>query len=288
MSRHLSKAASRLRTHLSRAASRLRKQLSRAPLWLRLVSATLLLVTVAITATGLFAVRLLRSYLVERVDDQLRVATAPRDPPPPPVDARPDGRPQRYFGLFHGVVLGPDGTLVRTISESTEQHSPDLPPLTLTEVIELRGRPFTVESREPGGPSWRVVAVPTRAGQIRMMAISTADVDATVSQLILIVAAGGGSTLAVLGFVCYWLVRRSLRPLRQIAITANDIAGGDLSRRVPSGPAPPRSASSAARSTPCSPRSRWRSASARRPPSRPAGPPCPPASPPRQPGARRS
>ncbi|GAA2863218.1 sensor histidine kinase [Nonomuraea rubra] len=233
MSRHLSKAASRLRTHLSRAASRLRKQLSRAPLWLRLVSATLLLVTVAITATGLFAVRLLRSYLVERVDDQLRVATAPRDPPPPPVDARPDGRPQRYFGLFHGVVLGPDGTLVRTISESTEQHSPDLPPLTLTEVIELRGRPFTVESREPGGPSWRVVAVPTRAGQIRMMAISTADVDATVSQLILIVAAGGGSTLAVLGFVCYWLVRRSLRPLRQIAITANDIAGGDLSRRVP-------------------------------------------------------
>nr|SBO94963.1 Phosphate regulon sensor protein PhoR (SphS) [Nonomuraea gerenzanensis] len=218
---------------LSPVAGRVRKQLSRAPLWLRLVSATLLLVTVAITATGLFAVRLLRSYLVERVDEQLRVATAPRDPPPPPVDMRPDGRPQRYFGLFHGVVLDPDGRLLRTISESTEEHTPALPRLTLTEVVELRGRPFTVESRDPGGPSWRVVAVPTRTGQSRMMAISTADVDATVSQLILIVAVGGGSTLAVLGFVCYWLVRRSLRPLRQIASTANDIADGDLSRRVP-------------------------------------------------------
>ncbi|AQZ64552.1 sensor histidine kinase [[Actinomadura] parvosata subsp. kistnae] len=226
MSRHPSKAVRGI-------AGGLRRQLSRAPLWLRLVSATLLLVTLAITATGLFAVRLLRSYLVERVDQQLRVATAPRDPPPPPVDPRPGGRPQRYFGLFHGVVLGPDGRPARTISESTEEHTPDLPALTLAEVVELRGRPFTVESRDAGGPSWRVVAVPTRDGQSRMMAISLADVDATVSQLVLIVAVGGGCTLVVLGFVCYGLVRRSLRPLRQIASTANDIAGGDLSRRVP-------------------------------------------------------
>ncbi|MGW4797879.1 sensor histidine kinase [Nonomuraea sp. NPDC004297] len=213
--------------------SGLRKQLSRAPLWLRLVSATLLLVTLAITLTGLFAVRLLRSYLVERVDQQLRVATAPRDPPPLPVEPRSGVRPQRYFGLFHGVILGPDGSLLRTISESTEEHTPDLPHLTLSDAVELRGRPFTVESRDAGGPSWRAVAVPTRDGQIRMMAISTADVDATVSQLVLIVAVGGGGTLVVLGLACHWLVRRSLRPLGEIARTANDIAGGDLSRRVP-------------------------------------------------------
>ncbi|MEV4168237.1 HAMP domain-containing sensor histidine kinase [Nonomuraea sp. NPDC049709] len=211
----------------------LRKQLSRAPLWLRLVSATLLLVTLAITLTGLFAVRLLRGYLVERVDQQLRAATMPwRDAPPPP-DPRPDARPQRFFGLFHGVILDSGGVLVRTISESTEEHRPDLPRLTLADVIELRGRPFTVDSREAGGPSWRVVAVPGRLGESRVMAISLGDVDGTVSQLGLIVAVGGGGTLVVLGFACYWLVRRSLRPLRQIAHTANDIADGDLSRRVP-------------------------------------------------------
>ncbi|MEV0623771.1 HAMP domain-containing sensor histidine kinase [Nonomuraea sp. NPDC050404] len=219
---------SRIRRHLGKV----RKHLSRAPLWLRLVSATLLLVTLAITLTGLFAVRLLRSYLIERVDQQLRVATAPRDPPPPP-DLRPGIRPQRYFGLYHGVLLGPGGVQLRTISESTDEHTPDLPHLTIGQVLEREGRPFTVESREAGGPSWRVVAVPGRAGQSRLMAISLGSVDATVSQLILIVAIGGGGTLAVLGIACYWLVRRSLRPLGEIARTAKDIAGGDLSRRVP-------------------------------------------------------
>ncbi|MFI6632883.1 sensor histidine kinase [Nonomuraea fuscirosea] len=215
-----------------RPYARLRKQLARAPLWLRLVSATLLLVTLAITLTGLFAVRLLRSYLVERVDQQLRVAALPRDAPPP-AEPRPDGRTQRFFGLFHGVVLSPGGDLVRIISESTETNTPDLPRLTAADVIAMRGRPFTVESRYADGPSWRVVAVPTRGGLTRMTAISLGDVDATVSQLFVIVAAAGGGTLVVLGFACFWLVRRSLRPLGEIARTAKDIAGGDLSRRVP-------------------------------------------------------
>ncbi|MEV0383922.1 HAMP domain-containing sensor histidine kinase [Nonomuraea sp. NPDC050643] len=214
--------------------SRVRKQLARAPLWLRLLTVTLLLVTLAITLTGLFAVRLMRGYLVERVDQQLRSATMPwRDDVPPPPEPRPDGRPQRFFGLFHGVVLDSGGLLVRTVSESTEEYTPDLPRLTIDDVIRRRGRPFTVESRGTGGPSWRVVAVPIRQGGSRVLAISLGDVQATVSQLGLVVVVAGGGTLIVLGFACYWMVRRSLRPLGEIARTAKDIAGGDLSRRVP-------------------------------------------------------
>ncbi|MEO3867745.1 HAMP domain-containing sensor histidine kinase [Nonomuraea sp. B12E4] len=213
-----------------------RKHLARAPLWLRLVSATLLLVTLAITLTGLFAVRLLRGYLVERVDQQLHAATrpfreAPTDTPPEPP--RPGLRPQRFYGLFHAVILDADGATVRTISESPEDHTPALPKLTRADVLRLGDRPFTVESRVEGGPDWRVVAVPVRNGQSRVVAINLADAEATVSQLVLIVAVGGGGTLIVLGFACYWLVRRSLRPLGQIARTAKEIAGGDLSRRVP-------------------------------------------------------
>ncbi|MFC4120193.1 sensor histidine kinase [Nonomuraea zeae] len=211
----------------------LRKQLARTPLWLRLVSATLLLVTLAITLTGLFAVRLLRGYLVERVDQQLRAASRPvRDVPPPP-DLRQEARPQRFFGLFHSVLLDSGGVAIRTLSESTEEHTPALPRLTGADVIARKGRPFTVDSRVAGGPSWRVVAVPGRLGESRVFAISMGDVDDTVSQLALIVAVGGGGTLVVLGFACYWLVRRSMRPLGEIARTAKDIAGGDLSRRVP-------------------------------------------------------
>ncbi|MEV3981066.1 HAMP domain-containing sensor histidine kinase [Nonomuraea sp. NPDC049758] len=211
----------------------MRKHLARAPLWLRLVSATLLLVTLAITVTGLFAVRLLRGYLVERVDRQLVAAAAPRDLPPPP-EARPAGRqPQRFFGLFHSVLVDAGGATVRVMSESTEEHTPKLPRLTGADVAARGGRPFTVESRASGGPDWRVVAVPARDGDSRVIAISLGDVEGTVARLALIVAFAGGGTLAVLGVACYWLVRRSLRPLREIGRTAKDIAGGDLSRRVP-------------------------------------------------------
>ncbi|WP_219514006.1 HAMP domain-containing protein [Nonomuraea ceibae] len=211
----------------------MRRHLARAPLWLRLVSVTLLLVTVAVTATGLFAVRLLRGYLVERVDHQLRAAGGAWRAMPPAPDPQPQVRPQRFYGLFHQVLVDPGGTVTRTLAESTESHLPDLPPLTTTEVARRSGRPFTVESRSAGGPSWRVVAVPRRDGGARVIAISLGDVDATVSQLGVIVAAGGGGTLLVLGFACHWLVRRSLRPLGEIERTAGDIAGGDLSRRVP-------------------------------------------------------
>ncbi|NUO99700.1 MAG: HAMP domain-containing histidine kinase [Nonomuraea sp.] len=211
----------------------MRKHLARAPLWLRLVSATLLLVTLAITLTGLFTVRLLRGYLVERVDRQLIAAGAPRDLPPPP-ETRPEVRqPQRFFGLFHSVLVDAGGTTVRVLSESTEEQTPKLPRLTLADVVARGGRPFTVESVAPGGPDWRVIATPGRGGDSRVVAVSLGDVEGTVRRLALIVAFAGGGTLIVLGFACYWLVRRSLRPLREIARTARDIAGGDLSRRVP-------------------------------------------------------
>ncbi|MGV9375435.1 sensor histidine kinase [Nonomuraea sp. NPDC003707] len=221
--------------HLRAKGAAVRKHLARSPLWLRLVSATLLLVTLAITVTGLFAVRLMRGYLVERVDQQLLAASRPlREPPPPPTDQpRPGTRPQRFFGLFYAVILDSTGAPIRTLSESTEDHTPALPKLDLATVLELHGHPFTVESRAAGGPSWRVTAVPVRDGETRVIAVNLNDVDATVSQLALIVGVAGGGTLVVLGFACYWLVRRSLRPLREIARTAKDIAGGDLSRRVP-------------------------------------------------------
>ena len=46
------------------------------------------------------------------------------------------------------------------------------------------------------------------------------------------------ASLAVLlsmGVLVLWLVRRGLRPLRQMAETADAIASGDLTRRVPEG-----------------------------------------------------
>ncbi|WP_431894907.1 sensor histidine kinase [Nonomuraea sp. bgisy101] len=202
------------------------------PLWLRLVSATLLLVTLAITLTGGFAVRLLRGYLVERVDQQL--ATAARPLPFPDMAPRPvEGRPLRLPGLFHMVLLDRQGAMVRTFAESVDVDRPAIPRLTLADVIDRAGRPFDVDSVERDGPEWRAVAVPGPGQTTRVIAVSLGDIDRTVSRLVTIVVGVGGGVLVVLGLACYWLVRRSLRPLGEIERTAAAIAGGDLSRRVP-------------------------------------------------------
>lgn len=216
---------------VTKRLARVRSYLARAPIWLRLVTATLLLVTLAITLTGLFAVRLLRGYLVERVDQQLHAATIPwHSPRPPKLELRPDPKPRRFPGLFHSSVLAPDGSLIRTDAESTEDSTPRLPRLTAADVARRAERPFTVDSQS--GPAWRVIAFSVPEGT-RVIAVSLGEVDATVSQLALIVAVGGGATLAVLGFACFWLVRRSLRPLATIERTARHISDGDLARRVP-------------------------------------------------------
>ncbi|NUR84612.1 MAG: HAMP domain-containing protein, partial [Nonomuraea sp.] len=212
----------------------MRKYLARTPLWLRLVSVTLLLVTLAITLTGLFAVRLLRGYLVERVDQQLQAATRPwHDKAFRPPDDNPP-RPRRFPGLFHAVLLDSAGNLLRTDSEPTGDSIPNLPRLTAADVAARAERPFTVDS--PDGRSWRAIAFAVPEGS-RVFAVNLGEVDGTVTQLILIVGVGGGATLAVLGLATFWLVRRSLRPLGTIERTARHISDGDLSRRVPLWPA---------------------------------------------------
>ena len=212
-----------------RAARRL---LARTPLWLRLVAGTLLLVTLAITLTGVAAVQLLRGYLVDRVDRNLTIASAARPSPDRPVIplVRAPARPQRAPGSYYIVLLDRDGRLVHTVAEPPNA---DLPRLSITRAeASRRGREFfTVEA--PSGTPWRAVAVVEPEEETKVIAVSLGDVENTVSRLTVIVAGVGTAVLVVLAVAGYWLVRRSLRPLVEIETTAQAIAGGDLSRRVP-------------------------------------------------------
>ncbi|GIH28751.1 two-component sensor histidine kinase [Acrocarpospora phusangensis] len=216
----------------------MKKRLARTPLWLRLVVGTLAMVTLAIALTGGFAVQLLRGYLTERVDEQLAAASRPlRDMIDVPISELRfrDGvpRPQRFPGLFHVSILDARGDLVRTVAESPGAEKPALPRLTADEVRQRLGKAFTVPSVNSPDPPWRVVAVPGRDSQSRVVAMSMGDLERTVSRLTAIVAGAGGAVLVALGLACYWLVRRSLRPLGEVERTAAAIAAGDLSQRVP-------------------------------------------------------
>ncbi|ETK30847.1 hypothetical protein MPTA5024_38160 [Microbispora sp. ATCC PTA-5024] len=211
--------------------SELKRRLARTPLWLRLVGGTLLMVALAIALTGGFAVQLLRGYLVDRVDNQLmavgrRMPEPPGAPPLLPRGADP-GRPQRLFGSFYVVELDGNGAVVRTI-----QEPPNADPPTLSAPSAGRD-PWLFTAVSPSGTLWRVIATRDGRGGFRAAAISLNDIDGTVSRLVIIVSGVGCAVLVALGLAGYWLVRRSLRPLGEIERTAEAIAAGDLSRRVP-------------------------------------------------------
>ncbi len=65
-----------------------------------------------------------------------------------------------------------------------------------------------------------------------VVAISLADVHATLHRLLLVELLVTLSVLAAVGALAWWLIRVGLRPLTEMEGAAADIAAGDLSRRI--------------------------------------------------------
>jgi two-component system OmpR family sensor kinase len=213
-------------------------RLSRTPLWVRLVAGTLSLVAFALLLTGFVGTRLLHGYLLQRIDDQLEIVNRVQSPlvnrfqNQPPGVPRPDPQRSRFPGMFYGVILDSNGNVVDELAEPLTAKRPKLPALTSAEVDRRQGRPFTV-SGAGSDAGWRMAARQLRDGRSAVVAVSLADVDSTVSRLMVIDAAVGAVVLVCLGVMGFLLVRMSLRPLVEIEETAETIAAGDLSRRVP-------------------------------------------------------
>ena len=110
----------------------------RTPLWLRLISATLALVALGLTLTGVLGVRLLRTYLVDQVDDELRGAAAEAhrrvqemetgDPPAPLVPSQ-----------FTLTVLDREGTSRVSVRSELSPTEPDVPELAFPEALARAG-----------------------------------------------------------------------------------------------------------------------------------------------------
>jgi two-component system, OmpR family, sensor kinase len=204
----------------------------RTPLWLRLISAMLVLVALGLTLTGAFGVRLLRGYLVDRVDEQLAAAAvqlvpggdgmAGLEPQPTPIPTQ-----------FHVALVNREGTTVRAWQSALNDSAPELPQLTVGEAADRSGEPFTVDAVE-GRESWRALALPLAddSGSV-VIATSLDEVDATVKRLIQIDVLVGLAVLGGLAIVGISMVRTALRPLAEIEVTAAAIGRGDLARRVP-------------------------------------------------------
>ena len=201
----------------------------RTPLWLRLITAVLTLALVGLTLTGIFGARLLRGYLVNRVDDQLNAAAGQllSGDIPDNLTSSPE---VGYPSQFHLSAVDEDGATLWHQPELVRKQ-PELPTMTPQDARDLHGQPFTVDA-DPGRGHFRSLALPFRNGSL-VLSMSLDEVDATVDRLVHIDVLVGLAVLGGMAIAGYSMVRTALHPLTEIELTAAAIGRGDLSRRVP-------------------------------------------------------
>jgi two-component system OmpR family sensor kinase len=211
-----------------------RRPTPRVPLRVTLVALLLVLVTVALAATGAVATSLLRNYLAEQQDDQLRIS-AQEFAPDQVTALRNCGATQFPFsGGYVACIPASGDAKVFTGPRSPVASLPDVAAIQPASIDDYDDGPFTVAAAD-GSTSWRLVAVPVTDGLVVVVGIDLADDNDVLSHLVRTEVFVGLVVLAILGVAGYLLVRNSLRPLVEVEHTAQAIAAGDLSRRVPAG-----------------------------------------------------
>jgi two-component system OmpR family sensor kinase len=193
------------------------------------MAAAALLVVLTSLVTGFLGTTLLRSYLLDRSDAQLRnfASVASRMMSKPDAPPRQNGQ-QTLPTQFLVEVVGADGTVQVT---GGPLHDAGRPALSAAQLRD-DGTPFTAAAVNSSGESWRVLVQPVSGGAHLVTAYSLDDLNSTVTRLEVADAIAGGIAIALLGLVGVPLVRASLAPLARIESTAAAIAGGDFSRRI--------------------------------------------------------
>ncbi|PZA21744.1 sensor histidine kinase [Modestobacter versicolor] len=204
------------------------------PLRVTLVALLVLLVTVALAATGFAATSLLRGYLLDQQDRQLREAITEVAEQDPATLAVACTQPRIAIPGSYLACLGASGVVRQYAVRGTYTSLPDLSEMDAGNAADYGQRTFTVRSRD-GSTTWRLVVAPVSADLAIVVGSDLGEDKAVVTRLVRIQLVIGLLVLAAMGLAGYLLVRNSLRPLQEVEVTAQAIAAGDLSRRVPAG-----------------------------------------------------
>ncbi len=92
---------------------------------------------------------------------------------------------------------------------------------------------FVAPSTKGDGPTFRVRASVLEDGDLLILAQPLDETASTLHQLLLIELAVTGGAVLIAVAAGFWLVRLGLRPLRDMETTAESIAAGNLTERVP-------------------------------------------------------
>lgn len=207
-------------------------RLSAIPLRVGLVIALVALAGLGLLASDVAVTTAMQKSLLSRVDHELLDSmrffgphardTRSRPPGPPPDSNR---GPTRFF-IWERDAAGK--TLRLEDRAATVNGSPVTPALP----DQLPTKPITVGSDGGATLNWRIVSVTNKYGTT-VMGMPLQDNEETVTRLVVFQAGVGTVVLLVIGVATFFVVRRSLRRLREVETTAAAIAAGDLHRRVP-------------------------------------------------------
>ncbi len=221
------------------------RTVARAPLRARLTAASVLLVALGLLAAGLATHYALRSFLIDRVDQEFAPAEAAA------LHYVSDGDPDSQHALDNVLPLNafvvavlPNGELLHPHFHGPGKVGEELGELAARAPLghssdggfRVRSLPTAQVARQfPPGPSPPGSAQQTVPPGRLVIAISTADVNSTLARLDRLEMVIGLVVIVIAGAVAWALVRVELRPLVRIEDTAAAIAAGDLSRRVDAG-----------------------------------------------------
>jgi two-component system OmpR family sensor kinase len=125
------------------------------------------------------------------------------------------------------------GTVLASVLLSNSTVQPKLPTRLQT---ASQGRPnFFTTGSTSGSESWRVLVTAASApstGDLVVIAAPTGVVTSALHRLVLVEVSGAGVLLVLLCAGAWLILRRGLRPLEKMAVTASSIATGDMSQRV--------------------------------------------------------
>ncbi len=212
----------------------------------RLILAAVFLASLAIIASDFAANTALRSYLISQVDNQLfsissgslerldRAGIAPQS------EFEESRSPFRVLQPIRGVptstsltLLDREGNLIGQVGGELAGQNFGVTGLKVSQVEKYENKPFTIEG-EGRNPDVRALALvlPTGMGSV-IAANSLEEVDKTLSQLRFLFFFLGLIAILLTALVSRWIIAISLRPLDKVEETAEAIAAGDLSARLP-------------------------------------------------------
>jgi len=192
----------------------------------KLVISLTVLLLVVISAVGLVASRAVNTILIDQIDSTLMGFV---DRGPLVFGPRPPAADEPFLNPIAEIVVAYDGTIVFARPSGFADDPDPLPDV--DEIESTEG--LTYLDSVDDTLEYRAYVTVFPDGSTAVRAVPLDDVTAATVSLVRTLALAGAGVLLVGGAATWWAVDRSMRPIGEMVDTAEAIAAGDLTRRVP-------------------------------------------------------